>query len=317
MYTLNNLEKVKECYSNLMNILELQSRRAEEIYNSKEYQLGNFIFQIIKYMFKPKKLIKKIIANRRMCTYRRQYPYLCEKNILPKVNYECDFRIAVYTVIFGNYDKLWEPVWKPDNCDFYVITDQEVDEGSKWRKIDAAELNFPKTSLSDKDKNRYYKMFPYKVKQLAKYQCSVYIDGSVEVISDLTKLVNIKNECGLVLHRHSLRDCVYEEIKACKLIKNEDIKKLNQHTIYLRECGMPYHYGMVECAVIVREHNNPIMCSIMEEWWEEYYNHARRDQLSLPFVLYKKKINIDDITLLGNNIYKNTSFLIRKHAEKV
>jgi hypothetical protein len=51
-------------------------------------------------------------------------------------NYFSEDRIAVYTAIFGPYDRLIEPVTVPDNVDFFIFTDQEVAEDSIWQKMD-------------------------------------------------------------------------------------------------------------------------------------------------------------------------------------
>ena len=40
-----------------------------------------------------------------------------------EVDYFSEDRIAIYTCIIGAYDEILEPVFIPDNCDFYLITD--------------------------------------------------------------------------------------------------------------------------------------------------------------------------------------------------
>ena len=76
---------------------------------------------------------------------------------------------------------------------------------------------------------------------------------------------------------------------------------------------MPHNYGLLQCNVIVREHHNEMCKKIMEEWWEEFLKHPQRDQISLPYVLYKNKIPTNKISILGNNVYNNPSFRVILH----
>ena len=76
---------------------------------------------------------------------------------------------------------------------------------------------------------------------------------------------------------------------------------------------MPRNYGLLQCNIIVREHNNPVCIKIMEAWWQLFSKNAKRDQIYLPYVLYMNKIRIDDVVLLGNNVYMNSSFRVFIH----
>jgi hypothetical protein len=53
---------------------------------------------------------------------------------------------------------------------------------------------------------------------------------------------------------------------------------------------------------------------IMERWWSEIERHSRRDQLSLPFVLWEMGIPTAEIGQVCNNIYKLPSVAISRHA---
>ena len=45
------------------------------------------------------------------------------------------------------------------------------------------------------------------------YNYSIYIDGNIKVIGDLTAYINLISKAGIAVHRHGKRDCVYEEAK--------------------------------------------------------------------------------------------------------
>ena len=48
----------------------------------------------------------------------------------------------------------------------------------------------------------------------------------------------------------------------------------------------------METSVIVREHNDPRVIEAMNLWWKEIDNGSRRDQLSLPYVLWNRELSV-------------------------
>ena len=145
------------------------------------------------------------------------------------------------------------------------------------------------------------------------YKYSIYVDGNIKIISDLTEYVNLLNENGIGIHLHHLRNCVFDELHAVTKSKRIDKESAKKHEKYLIENGMPRNYGLLQCNVIVRDHNNPICIKIMNEWWKEFKKNSKRDQLSLPYVLYKNDIPVEKIGVLGTNVYRNPSFRILLH----
>ncbi len=219
-------------------------------------------------------------------------------------------RVAVYTVITGSYDEILEPYCKPDNCDFYVFTDREFDDlSSTWTRME-----IPKTleGFSDSAKNRYLKMHPHEL--FDQYRYSVYVDGNVQIFTDLTEYVNKLGPSGIGTHMHSTRNSVYEEMGEV-LKQGKDTKEnIDRHLAYMKETGMPENYGLLECNVIAREHHNSTCVKIMEEWWNEYSKYSKRDQISLPHVLFRNGIKVQEVGVLGNNVRTNPSFRIFGHS---
>lgn len=232
-----------------------------------------------------------------------------------KASYFTNERIAVYTAVFGKYDEIQEPLVSPDNIDYYIITDQEVPADSSWKKIKLSDLNINLDSYDNVMKNRFVKMFPDKI--FNNYDYSIYIDGNIKVISDLSEYIHRIGNKGLSIHSHGKRDCVYQEAKAIKIYKKEKKETVDNYLKLLKSRSFPEKFGLLECNVIVRQHHHEICQKVMKEWWIEFSKHIKRDQLSLPYVLYKNKIEVNDISLLGENIYTNPSFRIVSHNDKI
>lgn len=227
-----------------------------------------------------------------------------------KPNYFSHERIAIYTAVFGPYDQVPEPYCKPDNCDFFIFTDQKDSiRDSVWNKIESPDEI---KGYSNAQKNRYLKMHPHEL--FSEYKYSIYIDGNVQIVTDLTEYINILGSSGLGTHLHDSRNCIFLELETIIATGRENRENAKKHLLYIKESGIPEAYGLLQCNVIVREHDNPICVSIMENWWNEYQTYTKRDQISLPHVLYLKGIKIDEVGVLGNNIYRNPSFRVLNHS---
>jgi len=218
-----------------------------------------------------------------------------------------DKKIAVYTSIFGNYEQIIEPEIKPDNVDYYIITDCSVKPNSRWKKID---FDFP-SGLNASQKNRYVKMHPHLL--FPEYRYSIYVDGSAYILSDLTPLIHRINKYGFAMHMHSARNDLYDEMLVAKYTKRISSHCYNDYLEFLKNENMPRHFGLVECGIIARDHENLLCKKIMEEWWNQYLTRINRDQICLAYVLYKNNIAPKDIGTLGLNIFKSALYKFVGH----
>ena len=226
-------------------------------------------------------------------------------------NYFSKDRVAVYTCITGKYDSIMEPLVHPDNVDYFAITDFEFPEDCSWKRIDADSFEEAK-DLPPAMKNRYFKINPHKVFSEHKY--SIYVDGNIRVCTDFTEHINRMSPYGFSHFRHSKRTCAYEEAKVCKILKKDSDANIDAYTSWIRSQGFPENYGLITCDILVREHNNPMCIKIMEQWWEQFRDRVKRDQVSLPFVLFKNGIAIDEVATLGGAVHNEYSFEIVKHT---
>lgn len=318
MYNNSLPANMVEAYVSLQNRLKKENKGYKRVIYSKELRLGYLILELKNTLFGKQRLgylKQKIYYSIRWKKLCKRYPIIHEEEQIStkESNYFSNEHIVIYTAIFGKYDIPKTPVVVPDNCDFYLITDQEDLVVSTWKTIRASELIPDYDKLSNAERNRFCKMFPYKIFKDVRF--SVYIDGNIKPITDLTEFVNHDYKYGLQFHAHKARRCVYDEIEACRILKKSPINALNEYRSKLLNSGFPKKYGMVECNVIVRDHNNEEMKGIMEEWWEEFHrNEVKRDQLSIPYLLWKHGIRIDEVSHLGNNVEENDAIRVVNHA---
>ena len=286
--------------------------------NSKEYKTGEEIIKF-KYLVKRlkfitifKRILRKIYRGKNL----KRYNDYREKENEFRSNFDENNRpkIVVYTCVTGGYDKLISPLLKFKNIDYVAFTDNEKEDNQEWNI-----RNIPEDIKKIKNNiliNRYIKFHPYELFESQGYEYAIYVDGNVKVVSDLTDMTYVVNEkTGLAFHRHYLRDDISNEIETCRILKKGNYEKLKEQVEEYKQAGFPNHFGMLECNVIVSKLNNQNGKAILDYWWNEFEKkESYRDQISLPYVIWKQGYRIEDIGSLGQNVHKNPKLRIVLHT---
>ncbi|MCM1216994.1 MAG: DUF616 domain-containing protein [Lachnospiraceae bacterium] len=221
---------------------------------------------------------------------------------------------AVFTCITGNYDHVSEPGFYSDAYDYYLISDKNPGQLKVMEWIDS-NMIIPAKIVDNIRRNRFCKInAPY---IFSEYKYSVYIDGTIEVLGDLSQYISKIGKSGIAIFKHPERNCIYSEAVACGVRKADSLDKIYaQVTDYFNE-GMPYDYGLFECGILIRENSNPICREIMLDWWNEVFNRSYRDQLSFTYCLWKNGLKCEDVGILGENLRTCVEFRhVRHHRYK-
>lgn len=223
--------------------------------------------------------------------------------------------IAVYTCITSNYDIPKEPLVNLPNIDYYLFTDSETEiKSQNWKYTNINNLEIDEMmNLDNIQKNRFIKMHPHLF--FKEYDYSLYVDGNVTVISDVTPLTkSVNQEIGVALHRHNHRNCIYNEAKVLKILGKGNRDKINTQINKYRLEGFPKQFGLLEATIILTDLKNQNSQIILQSWWEEFLeSKSYRDQLSLPYVLWKSNAPIKKVGTLGVNLYRSSKFFIEHH----
>jgi hypothetical protein len=195
---------------------------------------------------------------------------------------------VVYTAVFGSYDRVLpiNPKW---DCDFICFTDNPECVSNGWR-IEIVQLDGESPSQA----NRRYKMLPHKY--LPNYERSLYIDGNIRIVADPSPLFDkYLDSAAIAIPKHQDRCCAYAEAEICiqGAIVNKEITKKQMERY--AEKGFPEKFGLTENGVILRQHLVKNIIALMDLWWEEYCNGGKRDQLSLPYLIWKYKIDVKEV----------------------
>lgn len=219
-------------------------------------------------------------------------------------------KIAIYSVVAGKYDSIKEPLYCNEICEYYMITDQDIDENSKWKKIDINSIKEIKDK-SNLEKARYLKTHPHII--FPEYDYTIWVDGNILIVADLFPILEEMGDKLMAIHNHPNRKCIYNEgktIVALNKAKKNEVQKQLKH--YKSE-GFPKEYGLFETNVIATKISEDMCMKIMEEWWSEMEKFTKRDQLSFTYVLWKNNLQCDFIKLIGDNTRMNPRFRVSAH----
>lgn len=241
---------------------------------------------------------------------------LQEHNLSEQYNEKTEYQIpnplhkkaAVYTCIAGNYDDVTEPEVVSEKFDYYLISDSKPNNLKVFQWIDIHKI-VPDGLTDNRKRNRYCKINVNRI--LKNYKYSIYIDGNVKIVDDVSHYISdtYLKKSGFASHKHAYDNCLYVEAIRVIAAKVENEEIIRQQVIRYRKEGMPRDYGQLHNAVLVRENNNPLCMKLMEDWWKEVAEYSYRDQISLMYCIWKNKLTIDDIGILGPNMRKNSDFV--------
>lgn len=222
-----------------------------------------------------------------------------------------NLKIAVYTCITGDYDKLIEPSYVDSRLDYFCFIDNAEQIKLPWifKSIALPELD-------NKDKNRYVKMHPHSF--FTDYDITIYIDGNVEIVGDLYELAAQINELEgcFFAYSHAERNCVYSEASACSYFAHDWIWRIAKQMREYSVSNYPMNNGLVSANILIRK-NNSMLETLMNAWWKAYSSGVKRDQLSLPFVSWKLDIPIHYLGQNDFSYFQLSVHSIKKRSVKI
>ena len=139
---------------------------------------------------------------------------------------------------------------------------------------------------------KIFKVLPHLF--FSEYEVSIWVDASVIVKGDLTKLLLDHVYHNLfTCFRHFKRHCLYDEAKECIVREIDDPQIISKQVANYASKGFPKSIGLIWGAVLIRNHNNLKIINVMEEWWNEIDGYSVRDQISFNYIAWKLKLPIN------------------------
>lgn len=206
-------------------------------------------------------------------------------------------KIAIYTCITNGYDYARKHEYVSDNCDYYIISDNEKDSECGYNWINVVE-NVPKEITDPIYVNRFCKMHPHLF--FENYRYSIYVDGNITITGPIDETVDSLRRSRMATAAGNYTDNYYSYAMRCAQMGADYQDTIYKQVMRYRREGLPSDVGSYLCNILIREHNNPMQKRIMEDWWNEFCNGARRDQISLPYVLWKNGFEKQDVLQISD-----------------
>jgi hypothetical protein len=194
----------------------------------------------------------------------------------------CEGSIVVYTAIFGSYDQLVQPAVVDPAVRYVCFTDRPIARPGAWnvRLVDADEATPTRC-------NRKYKLLAHRWFPDAAW--TIYLDGNGRLMQHPAEVIEQAHAAGgsfLTVTWHWDRRCVYAEGReVIRLRRDSKAIVTDQLDRYRRE-GLPPRAGLYACGLLIRR-RCPEAEQVNEAWWAQVQRGSQRDQLSLPYILWK------------------------------
>jgi hypothetical protein len=209
-------------------------------------------------------------------------------------------KYVVYTAIFNNYDILKETTFKNSQIDFICFTDNLKLKSNYWKIIYYDNKNYNPTLY-----NRYLKILgPFS--ELKDYNYSLYIDGSIVIKKDIIELFELADGIEMMNFKHDSRNCLFSEIDQCIIENRGNIDDLTRQKLDYQKAGMPENFSLSANGILLRYHRSKRLKNLMEAWWNEVWTYSGRDQVSLPYVMWKNNFayNFFNTSMLESDYFE-------------
>lgn len=207
-------------------------------------------------------------------------------------------KLVVYTALFADPDLPLEEVgrffpFKHDKGDVeYVAFTNREDLKSDYWDVRVIE---PKKNYSPRMMSRFLKWNPSKA-DLPENTHTLWMDSQCYFKFEPKAIVEhyLKNNKHTAIHHHTdLRSVYVEGMVTSYAYMNDKPSIVNKQLERYHEEGMPYQYDHFETGILIRKN-----CKESEELssavFNELMNESIRDQISTPYVVWKRRENGDE-----------------------
>jgi hypothetical protein len=196
-------------------------------------------------------------------------------------------KIAIITSMCGLDTKLRNPNNVFNDVDYIAFVDTIHDNCDVWEQRKA--LDFTLDEMYKGRRNaKIYKVIPQMF--LPEYDYWFWVDSTHEVIMDPRIIIKeYLGDSDIALWRHTDRNCLYSEANIIKELGVDYGNLIDSQLEYYKSLNYPENNGLYELPVSIRKNTDRIKILNMR-WWEQICRYSSRDQVSMPFVLWKTDI---------------------------
>lgn len=224
-------------------------------------------------------------------------------------------KIAIIMINIGNYEyyREFNDLKNREKVDWFYFTDNKELESNFWNIINITNLSELKY-YDNRLKVKFIKIQTHKI--LPNYEYYFYIDAAFPInnknfINDLLELVN--EDLVFYIHNSNKKTRnIKGEVDRCKKLKSVNKEKLNLQLKTYLDDNYPDIKGKLFCGGIFLRRNTIEINNMMELWFQHNEIYTTRDQISLPYVMWK--MNVYPTKVIHENI--NINSLVGKKRKK-
>jgi hypothetical protein len=201
-------------------------------------------------------------------------------------------KIAVYTCITGGYDRILPPIDPVPGIDHILFTDRPEMPARGWQVRPLAPAAGADPALA----NRYHKLLPHAV--LPDHDASLYLDANIRIKASLAPLFAeiFAGPEHMAVYVHPSRRTIREECAACLAAgRVRDPEALRAEVAAYLADGFPDAGTLTGNSILIRRHQRPEIRAAMAAWWDLVSRHSGRDQISLPYLRWKRDLAVREI----------------------
>jgi GT2 family glycosyltransferase len=219
-------------------------------------------------------------------------------------------RIVFYTAVFGEYDNLLLPDRIDPDVDYVCFTDRARNDYGIWQIRAAPYFHPDPTRIARWVKTHPHELFPT-------HEIAVWLDANIVLKGDIHRYVELierqNADLGLISHPH--RACFYDEAEACKRLKKDSAKLIDQQVERYRKAGLPLKQPLFETGFMIVPLRKRETADALQLWWQQIEGFSRRDQLGLAWVNYRyPDLLVAPLLPQGASVRDHEDFVYFRHS---
>ncbi len=210
---------------------------------------------------------------------------------------------VAYSVLFGNYDRPPKlPARSGLKC--FLFTDRPDLAPKPWQPVLVDSSRF-----GPRRTGRYFKCLGHRL--FSEAHQSIYFDASFTFLKPLPNLLERYSDAQFTLFQHGERNDINAEAEACIRQGKDDRDVIDAQVERYRAEGLPSPSSCYSTGVLLRDFTDPLVIAVNEAWCAEILAWSTRDQISLPFVLWRLGLKPD---VIEGDVFYNRYLVPRPHA---
>jgi hypothetical protein len=199
-------------------------------------------------------------------------------------------KIALYSAIYGGYERCARPLPAQLGVPAYLYTDNPEIEAPGWEvrvvRHGIATTRGQPSITAPMLAHKWWKTHP--ALACPDVDISLWIDGSMELVYPdyVNRCLGAlgKDDWSMVPHPH--RTCIYPEAEVSETLwwRYDPPSIRAQADWYRDHVAHPPGWGLMATGANARRHTDQVL-ALSQQWWDECVNWSHQDQLSLPVLL--------------------------------